>query len=592
MFELFVALIAGLVSFLSPCVLPLVPAYVSYMAGRVTYTVSAQVDVRSSGGAAVAARPSRFAMGAHSLAFVAGFTVIFVMFGVAASALVFVLEDIIIRLGGMIIILFGLHFMGVIPRVFGWLRQHEAVLATPLFSVGVAAAVTAALLWGFTGTVAVWQADSPAWTLAVAGTLSAVVWVTLMLGNAFTQPRAFWIKMLNTLDYLFYADTRRQMSAGGSKGLWGSFTMGLVFSAGWTPCIGPTLGAAMGLAANDGEIATAAMRMGAFSLGLGIPFVITALMLDSAQGQLRRLNRHMNTIKLFTGALLVFIGLMMTTGQLSRLSVELNATFGEVSIRLENCVVGVFRDDISLGQTGTCLGGSVPFELLQAEHTGETPSAAQIRALARTYPDVDLSAYIDPAAVETALEDMPDRAAPDDDTEGAGDSAPADDDAADSGSASAGDAADALTVGLDIGQLAPDFRTTTLDGETVSLGDFRGQFVMLNFWYTTCPPCEIEMPHFQSAYLDYSDEAFTILAVNREETPAQIAPFAERHALTFPLLLDRDSDIQRLYNVRSYPTTYFINPDGVIVQRYFSLLTAAQIEHYILELVEVDSTTS
>src|SRR5690349_16038288 len=113
------ALIAGLVSFLSPCVLPLVPAYIGYMGGRVTNTVAAQ----ASSGAALTTRPmlgSRFSTMLHGLAFVAGFTFVFVALGLLGTAFVSVIgrgnvnvvTGIIGRAGGLLIILFGLHFMG------------------------------------------------------------------------------------------------------------------------------------------------------------------------------------------------------------------------------------------------------------------------------------------------------------------------------------------------------------------------------------------------------------------------------------------------------------------------------------------------
>ncbi len=574
MFEIFIAALAGLLSFLSPCVLPLVPAYISYMAGRVTHTVSAEVGVSGDGTAVYQqTSASRLAMGLHALAFVGGFTVVFVTFGVAASALVFVLEDLLIRLGGMLIILFGLHFMGAIPAFFQYLRKNQTLLKSPLMTVAVGLALSAALLWGFTGTLAVWLYDGPQWTLILGGLLTATVWLTLFLGDAFTQPGVFWNKTLNTLDVAFYADTRREMNAEGHQGLLGSFSMGLVFSAGWTPCVGPVLGAAMGLAAVDATIADGAIRMAAFSLGLGIPFIITALMMDSARGQLRKLNKHLNKIKLVTGALLVFVGVMMVTGELTRLSAQLNDTFGEISIRLEECVVGTVRDEIGLGSVGTCLNDSVPFEILKAEYTGTALSAPQIRFYARQYPELDLAAHLDPAAVESALADEQDADLPLVTSGADAVTAPVD----------ADDATEAVPVGLSVGNRAPDFQTTTPDGQPVALSDYRGQVVLLNFWYTTCPPCEIEMPEFQAAFEEYQDDGLVILAVNREEGPEAIQTFAAENGLTFPLALDESGDIQQQFGVRTYPTSFLIDQQGIIRNVNFSILTVAQIEQWIID---------
>lgn len=149
------AMIAGLVSFLSPCVLPLVPAYIGYMGGRVTNTVAAQTA-----GGAIALKPtlsSRFSTLMHGVAFVAGFTFVFVAIGLLSTAFVNqigrqnvnVVTGIIGRAGGLLIIFFGLHFMGVLPSIFRRLLERRQLLSTPLVSVAVALIVGAALLWIF-----------------------------------------------------------------------------------------------------------------------------------------------------------------------------------------------------------------------------------------------------------------------------------------------------------------------------------------------------------------------------------------------------------------------------------------------------------
>src|SRR5579871_1021530 len=136
------ALIAGLVSFLSPCVLPLVPAYIGYMGGRVTNTVAAQ----SAGGAAIRIRPtlgSRFSTLLHGLAFVAGFAFVFVTLGLLGTAFVTeigrqninVVTGIIGRAGGLLIILFGLHFMGILPAILNRIIARKHILNTPLIAI-------------------------------------------------------------------------------------------------------------------------------------------------------------------------------------------------------------------------------------------------------------------------------------------------------------------------------------------------------------------------------------------------------------------------------------------------------------------------
>lgn len=662
MFELLIAAVAGLVAFLSPCVLPLVPAYISYMSGRVSNTVAAQVAVNADG-SAEAVRPGwtiRFSTALHAVAFVGGFTTVFVAFGVVAAALEAVLGGILIRLGGVLIILFGLHFMGAVPILFNWLRREGRIISNPLTTITVGLFISATIIWGFTGTITVWHApDVPTWTMIVAMIPVLLLWVGFVSADAITNPGTFWNNTMDSIDMLFYADTRRDMAAEGSSGLLGSYMMGLVFSAGWTPCIGPTLGAAMGLAASQDTVLTGMMQMAAFSLGLGIPFILTALMLDSAQGQLRKLNRHMSKIKLFTGVLLIFVGVLMVSGELTNLSARLNTTFADFSYRLEECTVGIVEGEIGLDQAGSCYNGDVPYELLVYRHTGEQVSRAQRRAiLADVVPTVDTSTFdlgetfpvrvhdcnlamfygqipaewaelcyagsVDldtlaahngeditraelialaapqdaaPQGSATSPDDQPDPGP----SEAPLDGVPITELPGDSGLAlgnaesisALGEAAadredtDPLygnpiiqpdNTAPEVGIIAREIVSETPQGERLALSDFRGQTVLLNFWYTTCPPCLEEMPDFQIISEEYADDDFVILAVNRRESAALVSDFADELGLTFPLLLDEDGDINFDYFVSGYPTSYLIGADGVILDSRLGALSIPDIE--------------
>lgn len=407
MFEIILAFFAGILAFLSPCVLPLVPAYVSYMASRLTNTLATQTTTGTNQ-AVPQGMGARFAMGLHSIAFVFGFTTIFVVLMLPFSLLSYVFEGTITRLGGILIVLFGLHFMGVIPKFFTWLRARQALLASPLLTVFVGILMTGILLWGFTGVLNITQLDSDyTWSLIIALFLSALVWLALFLGDAFTRPAPFWTKALNTFDMLFYADTRQQRETKADKGLWGSFMMGIVFAAGWTPCIGPVLGAAMGLAMNQGALFDAALRITAFSFGLGVPFIITALLFDSVQGYIRKLNKYLPKVQLVTGALLIFIGLMMITGQMKSLSTNMNTAFGDVSIRIEECFERGFRGRVAWGDFLMCTSDNVPIPVLEYQHTGREITSGEIRSILRNYPEYELEKVLTPERIQEALADIP-----------------------------------------------------------------------------------------------------------------------------------------------------------------------------------------
>ncbi|MEL6152356.1 MAG: redoxin domain-containing protein, partial [Chloroflexota bacterium] len=142
-----------------------------------------------------------------------------------------------------------------------------------------------------------------------------------------------------------------------------------------------------------------------------------------------------------------------------------------------------------------------------------------------------------------------------------------------------------LTVGLNVGELAPNFETFTADGEPIALEDLRGQTVLLNFWATWCGPCRIEMPEFQDAYEANREDGFVILAVNNRENAEQVQDFAGELGLTFPLAMDLQGDIQDQYAVFNYPSTFLINEDGTIKSKHFGALSVAQIEDLIAEAV-------
>ena len=115
-----------------------------------------------------------------------------------------------------------------------------------------------------------------------------------------------------------------------------------------------------------------------------------------------------------------------------------------------------------------------------------------------------------------------------------------------------------------IGQAATDFTVTTLDGQTMKLSDFRGHPVVLNFWASWCGPCREEMPLLSKTYEEQKDSGLVVLAVNVQESAATARRYAEQNKLPFTIALDEKGEISGLYRVRSLPTTYFIDAEGVI----------------------------
>jgi len=130
---------------------------------------------------------------------------------------------------------------------------------------------------------------------------------------------------------------------------------------------------------------------------------------------------------------------------------------------------------------------------------------------------------------------------------------------------------------------APDFNLVNLEGETIQLEDFRGKPILLNFWASWCAPCRLEMPTFQSRYDKFAGE-LAVVAINNGEDLEDVKVFTDEFNLTFDVLLDPKADVQLLYQVHAYPTTFLIDHDGVIRIRHIGLITEEQLNFYLQEL--------
>ena len=128
-----------------------------------------------------------------------------------------------------------------------------------------------------------------------------------------------------------------------------------------------------------------------------------------------------------------------------------------------------------------------------------------------------------------------------------------------------------------IGKLAPDFRLPNLEGQSISLSDFRGKPVLINFWASWCGPCLYEMPFIQEIFEEWSDQGLVILAIDMGESLATVKDFLQSHNFSFPVLLDIDQDVALEYNIRGIPTTFFIDKDGIIREIFFGAFPDKEI---------------
>jgi peroxiredoxin len=134
---------------------------------------------------------------------------------------------------------------------------------------------------------------------------------------------------------------------------------------------------------------------------------------------------------------------------------------------------------------------------------------------------------------------------------------------------------------VEIGSQAPDFILEDLEGNVHKLSEYKGQGVFLNFWGTWCKPCEKEMPYMNNQYNHFKDKGVQILAVNIGESDLAVSKFAERKKLDFPIMIDKDTQVQNAYGVNPLPVTFLIDPTGKVIKMHTGELKESVIYNYM-----------
>lgn len=137
---------------------------------------------------------------------------------------------------------------------------------------------------------------------------------------------------------------------------------------------------------------------------------------------------------------------------------------------------------------------------------------------------------------------------------------------------------------LQVGDEAPDFTLTDLNGKSHQLSDYQGQGVFVNFWGTWCKPCEKEFPLMEKQYQVYKDQGVQILAVNIAQSDYEVRQFAEQRDLTFPIVIDKTKSVMEAYNIRPLPTTLLVNPEGKITKIITGEMSEKDIASYMEEI--------
>jgi cytochrome c-type biogenesis protein len=276
--SVFAAFVAGLISFLSPCVLPLVPGYVSMLSGI-------GVEQLKEGQA------PRGSLLSSALAFVIGFSIVFITFGASASAVGAFLvrnRNLLAPIAGALIVLFGLHLIGWLVKI-----SVKAGLA-----VGVLLILAGIVLSLRPGAAGASLKDVEFYAVAI----------IFLVGPVLTR----WLNR----DIHF-------RKLGGQPGPISGFLMGFAFAFGWTPCIGPILAAVLAVAATRETIGQGVFLLACYSAGLAIPFLVTAFGIGGFLKFYQQFRRHLHTVEVFSGVLLLLIGGLVFANRLTWLSNKL-----------------------------------------------------------------------------------------------------------------------------------------------------------------------------------------------------------------------------------------------------------------------------
>ena len=276
------AFLAGTLSFASPCILPLVPSYLSYLTG-LSYE-----EIRESGGTARV----RGVILAHSLFFVAGFSLVFIILGAGASfvgGLLFEYQDHVRLLGGVLIAAFGLY---VGDRAFDF-RLQKRLSEKPPGAVGAFAALV------FLGGLAAMRGGRP----ALGGTLAAF---------------ALYVFAVVFLPVL--SSEKRVALRSRPAGWLGSLLVGVTFAAGWTPCVGPILGGILLFAGTRDAAGQGVVLLAAYAAGLGVPFLLSGLGVGWFFRFHQSFRRYFRGVEIASGAMLLLVGVLLISNYLNAIS--------------------------------------------------------------------------------------------------------------------------------------------------------------------------------------------------------------------------------------------------------------------------------
>ncbi|MCM3665340.1 thiol-disulfide oxidoreductase ResA [Mesobacillus subterraneus] len=137
---------------------------------------------------------------------------------------------------------------------------------------------------------------------------------------------------------------------------------------------------------------------------------------------------------------------------------------------------------------------------------------------------------------------------------------------------------------IEVGKPAPDFVLVDMEGNKHRLSEYKGQGVFVNFWATWCKPCEREMPYIENQYQQFKDQGVQVLAIDSSESELVVNKFVERKGLNFPVLIDKDGQVQAAYGINPLPITFLIDKEGNVVKSHTGELTEETVREFMEQI--------
>jgi cytochrome c biogenesis protein CcdA/thiol-disulfide isomerase/thioredoxin len=459
-----------------------------------------------------------------ALAFVLGFSVVFVSFGATASAVGGFLKQnrsTLTPVAGALILLFGLHLLGILIKL------------TP--RVGM---VLGALLVGL-------GALSLARHATLFANLGAIHFFSLSIIGFFGPALARWLNR----------DVHLQSSVA-KPGAWSGFLLGFAFAFGWTPCIGPILTTVLAIAAASDQIGRGVLLLAVYSAGLAIPFLLTALGIGQFMAFYKNFRKYLHAVEIFSGALLLFIGGLVFLNRLTWLTGKLGFL---------DSVVGWLEQVLTSGNHmlwfGLIVGlAALAIALYTLAKNWSAVASFQGRKIVLIVGTVVFLIFI------TVLADKYTRLP-----------------AKTNNFQSAADDSSAKPT--------PELTLKDLNDKDVSLADYKGKVVLVNFWATWCDPCRIEIPWLIDIQKKYGDKGFTILGISMdEEGKPAVAPFVAKERfdvngqklpMQYPILIGSEAAADKFGGLLGYPTSILISRDGKQIKRITGIISYDEIDQAI-----------